>query len=106
MRHDPLEIQHAKPNGRTRRVWYGHGSSRLISENPRDLPPASVIDEAIAGFERVDTPAESLAQPAENWQPLKSSLTANLVAQLGELERQRQQLEKLLRNIDNVANSK
>jgi hypothetical protein len=103
MHHNPLQLDNSTTKRTTRRIWYGHGSSRLVTETPRDLPPAEIIDEAIAAFERIDTAATSDAQPhRENWQLLNTSLTARLAAQLDSLERQRQQLEKLLLNSDNA----
>jgi hypothetical protein len=90
MRHDSIEIPHA--NRHTRRIWYGHGSSRTIADHTPNLPPAAVIDEAIASFERVDAPDK----------PLPHALVANLSAQLHALDRQRSQLAQLLRNVDSA----
>ena len=64
-------------NARTRRVWYGHGSSRLVADT-RALPAADVIDEAIAGFnESESNPAPEPKTPS-TWRPVKNSIVANL----------------------------
>ncbi|MCI0334178.1 MAG: hypothetical protein L0228_13250 [Planctomycetes bacterium] len=102
MRNDSIEIGVVNPARRSRRIWYGHGSSRLVTENPRELPPAAVIDEAIAGFERVDEAATETEAGAGDWRPVKDSLVANLAAQLNALDRQREQLAALLHRIDSA----
>jgi hypothetical protein len=87
MRHDSVDLSFPTA---TRRVWYGHGSSRFIADDKRNLAPTEVVDEAIASFERVDAPAKPQPHP----------LVAKLSAQLNALDRQRNHLAQLLRNID------
>jgi hypothetical protein len=98
MQNDFIEIQIANP--RTRRIWYGHGSSRLVTEDVRNLRPAKVIDEAMAAFEFIDTAAksESSAPAPKSCRPLKNSI-ADLSAQLENLDRQRDRLSRLLHEI-------
>jgi hypothetical protein len=101
MRHDSIEIHRPNARRRTRRVWYGHGSCRVIADSERALPPADVIDEAMASFERVDAAARPKA-PALfgiDRPPLTKSLMADLSSQLSVLDRQRDQLARLLREI-------
>ncbi len=108
MRYDSTEIGFTNKASRTRRIWYGHGSSRLITENPRELPPADIIDEALPGF----VPARATKKPvattiaAKDRRPVNISLAASLAAQLDVLDRQREQLAKLLRSIDDTAITK
>jgi hypothetical protein len=76
-----------------------------------------VIDEAFAGFSestsrvtRVDGPCESPSanggqisvdsSTAAAWEPMKREIVADLSAQLVALDRQREQLARLLRTID------
>jgi hypothetical protein len=93
MHHNPLQITNNKRP--TRRVWYGHGSSRLITDHERDLPSPDVIDEAIASFERVH-PSNPRNEPHTHRQPIADSLVANISTQLTALERQREQMSNLL----------
>lgn len=108
MRHDSIEIAHANSTGRARRIWHGHGCSRVVFDQPRELPPANVIDEALAGFEPLATSAtqEAAATGAHNRGPLNLSLVASLSAQLEALDRQRDHLAQLLRNIDDPSTTK
>jgi hypothetical protein len=103
MRTDSIEIAIAKTTTRTRRVWYGHGSCRLVTEPSHELP-ADVIDEAIAGFEPVGDAATTAltTHAAHAARPTSSSLAAGLSAQLEALDRQREQLAQLLRTIDDT----
>lgn len=100
MRHDFIEIRSARATDRTRRVWYGHGSSRLVTEAARDLPPAEVIDEAIAGFDGIESEIAPKLGIHSTWRPVKTSIVANLTSQLAALDHQRKQLVELLRTID------
>jgi hypothetical protein len=78
---------------------------------------AEVVDEVFAGFPgtssrvtRVDSPAESAPQSIAQvstdssttsaWEPMKREIVADLSAQLAALDRQREQLARLLRTID------
>jgi hypothetical protein len=102
MPHNPLEITPATPKPLTRRVWYGRGSSRLITDDAQPaLPPADVIDAAIAGFERIDSAATPTSnQNASQVRSLISpSFAADLSAQLAKLDRQRDRLARLLREV-------
>jgi hypothetical protein len=103
MRTDSIEIAIPKTTTRTRRVWYGHGSSRLVTEPSHELP-ADIVDEAIAGFEPVNdsgTP-DLTTHTAHKCRPTNMSLAAGLSAQLEALDRQREQLAQLLRTIDDA----
>ena len=97
MRHDSIEIALPNSTARARRIWHGHGCSRVVIDNSRELPPANVLDEAIAGFEPLD---------ASTIRPMNLSLIAGLSAQLEALDRQRDHLAQLLRAIDDSAITK
>jgi hypothetical protein len=75
----PLEAPHATPKPRTRRIWYGHGSSRLVTQDTPNLPPAA-IDEAITRFKRIDAPANPVParHAAMAHHELMDSIAANL----------------------------
>jgi hypothetical protein len=79
MRHDSPEIRHANPKPRTRRIWYGHGSTRLVAQDTPDVP-AAAIDEAMARFQRVDAPSNSVParHAAMDHQELMDCIAANL----------------------------
>jgi hypothetical protein len=104
MRHDTIEFRRPTPKARTRRVWYGHGSCRVIADSDRELPPADVIDEAIAGFERVDAAAKPIpsAHTAIDRQLTMNLLATDVAAQLLALDRQREQLARLLGKINDT----
>jgi len=108
MRQDSIEIAHANSTGRARRIWHGHGCSRVVIDNPRELPLADVIDEALAGFEPVatSTTQAAAANGAHIRRPINLSLVAGLSAQLEALDRQRDHLAHLLRSIDDPTISK
>jgi hypothetical protein len=102
MQAPPTEIRLPNVTGRARRIWHGHGCSRFVVENDRELPPANIIDEAIASFARTDAPDKRTAVAASSHDigPMNPSLVVGLSAQLEALDRQRDQLAQLLRNID------
>jgi hypothetical protein len=60
---------------------------------------SSIIDEAFAGYTRVDAP-ETGAEKVAPWRRTQHELVANIATQLEALERQRAQLARLLQNID------
>jgi hypothetical protein len=75
----------------------------LAGQRESDVLPPEVVDEALAGFEQVaDSTREGGADTTGDWRPIKKSLVANLAAQLESLDRQRDQLAQLLRNIDSA----
>jgi hypothetical protein len=94
MRNNPNEISYVNVESRTRRIWYGHGKSRLVTESSPDVAPANAIDEAMAGFDLDDA--------AHTPRPQMNSLVADLSAQLIALDRQRNHLARLLRDINNA----
>ncbi|HEX2474275.1 MAG TPA: hypothetical protein VHK01_06000 [Lacipirellulaceae bacterium] len=104
MRHDAIEFAAASANAKR------HGLRRSRSERLRDAsrmmaacrrPDVEVIDEAFAGFTRVDTPAERHDESAaENVPVIPARLSDCLSAQLNALDRQRTQLVELLRRVD------
>lgn len=100
MRTDSVELALKKPT-HPRRTWHTHRHGDAKA-NPRPLPPADIIDEAIAAFERVNTTSTSqiTAHAAHEPHPKKAALAATLSAQLEALDRQREQLSQLLRTID------
>jgi hypothetical protein len=105
MRHDTIDAE--LRNRRMRRIWYGHGSSRLITDDSRNRTPANVIDEAISHFAPIDTRATSNANfRTDDNHPLPASLIDKLTAQLATLDRQREQLANLLRHVDGIAAEK
>jgi hypothetical protein len=60
-----------------------------------------VIDEAFAGFTRVDSPvAQDGNQAGENYRKMPERLTDDLSARLNALDRQHSELVQLLRRID------
>jgi hypothetical protein len=79
MRHQPFDARHANLKPRTRRIWYGHGSSRLVTQDTPNLPPAA-IDEAMARFKRIDAPANPLpaSHAAMNHHELMDAIAASL----------------------------
>jgi hypothetical protein len=104
MRHDAIEFATASAIAKRR------GQRRSRSERLRDvsrmLPvgrsaDVEVIDEAFAGFTRVDAPvARDDADGVENSPDVPAGLSDCLSAQLEALDRQRGQLVQLLRRID------
>jgi hypothetical protein len=101
MRTDTTEYKLPTHAARSRRIWFGHGCSRLVND-ARDLPPAAALDEAIAGFELAGAPVkvDVIAHGAHDHRPMNASVVAGLSAQLDAIDRQREQLAKLLRSID------
>jgi hypothetical protein len=119
MRRDPIEFGRQSLATRAAVDRVARLTSRLtrrtrIASAPR---AAAAIDEAFAGFAgstsritRVDGPAESASTIAESssaelnsasaWEPMKREIVADLSAQLVALDRQREQLARLLRTID------
>lgn len=100
MRHDAVELGFPTRHGRRRE-----------KQRPKPLkPPAvAVVDEAFAGFIPTDVPVlpvdVSIAGKTVigEWCSTKSTLVASLSAQLDALDRQREQLARLLRSIDTNA---
>lgn len=109
MRHDAKELgiaaalanRASRRHGRSARL---RAASRAVAEYRRqdvDVHDVDVIDEAFAGFTRVDGPV-----PRDNVQATANSLTFPvrltdcLSAQLKALDRQRSELVQLLRRID------
>jgi hypothetical protein len=101
MRHDTIEVE--LPKRRAHRIWYGHGSSRLIADDSANLP-AYAIDAAIADFTPVKFPATATANlRTDDHHPLPASLIANLTAQLESLDRDRERMANLLRHAAAIA---
>jgi hypothetical protein len=65
-----------------------------------DLPPTTIIDEAFAGFDRIDSCPEPQNTAAPGRQLVSQLLVAKLAEQLAALDCQREQLAQLLQNID------
>jgi stress-induced morphogen len=104
MRHDAVDLEIAGAIDKRR----GHHRSRgerlraaartLAGKCHRNV---EVIDEAFAGFARVDPPAAHDGnQAGENDRMMPVRLTECLSAQLHALDRQRSELVQLLRRID------
>jgi len=119
MRHDPIEFGRQGLATRAAAERVSRLTSRLARRAPIASAPraAEVIDEAFARFSgsaarvtRVDGPAESMStndeqssnelSSASAWEPMKREIVADLSAQLVALDRQREQLARLLRTID------
>jgi hypothetical protein len=103
MRHDAIEFAAASVNAKRRGTHRSRGerlrdASRLTASR---RPEVAVIDEAFAGFTRVDAPAEPNDESAvESLSALPARLSDCLSAQLSALDRQRSQLVELLRRVD------
>jgi hypothetical protein len=121
MRHDPIEFGRQGLANRAAVDRMARVTSRLARRARRASAPraAEVVDEAFAGFSgtnsrvtRVDSPFESMQDSAGQssadlssvsaWEPMKREIVADLSAQLVALDRQREQLARLLRTIDTV----
>lgn len=91
-------------HSRTQRIWYGHGSSRLVADTAPDSPPVEAIDEAIAGFLCAAPSARSTTEPQSlaDRHAAMHSLVADLSSQLAALDRQREHLARLLSEINNA----
>jgi hypothetical protein len=119
MRHDPIEFGRQGLATRAAADRVARLTSRLARRARNASAPraAEVIDEAFAGFSgstsrltRVDGPWESTAtndgqtsgetSAVSAWEPMKREIVADLSAQLVALDRQREQLARLLRTID------
>jgi hypothetical protein len=104
MRHDAIEFAAASPiakrrSGRRNRSERLRDASRMLAAGR--CADIEVIDEAFAGFTRVDAPVErGDASDAENLPAMPARLSECLSAQLNALDRQRTQLVELLRRID------
>jgi hypothetical protein len=61
-----------------------------------------IIDEAFAGFTRIDAP-QPRGGNDDVWRQTRQELVANVATQLEALDRQRAQLARLLHNIDTEA---
>lgn len=100
MRHDAIEF--ATGNAIAKRRSRGErlrDASRMRASGC--CPDVDVIDEAFAGFTRVDGPATRDDESAVEILPaIPAALSDCLSAQLKALDRQRTQLEQLLRRID------
>jgi len=91
MRHEPIELGLTGTSGRrrgTRRVVHGARRSMAPTKEKCGATAVEVVDEAFAGLARVEP------------HRLEMGLIAKLSAQLDALDRQREQLSQLLRNID------
>jgi hypothetical protein len=119
MRHEPIEFGRQGLASRAAADRVARLASRLArrARNASTPRAAEVIDEAFAGFTettsrvtRVDGPCESSRAIPEQfsaelnsppaWEPMKREIVADLSAQLVALDRQREQLARLLRTID------
>ncbi len=121
MRHDQIEFGRQGLANRAAVDRMSRLTLRLARRARRASAPraAEVVDEAFAGFSaansrvtRVDSPFESMQENADQpsadlnsvsaWEPMKREIVADLSAQLVALDRQREQLARLLRTIDTV----
>jgi hypothetical protein len=102
MRHDAMELGIAAALAKrgNRRLSRGQRLRAAARSLAADLDVAA-IDEAFAGFTRIDAPvANDDDQHGENDGKFPSRLTECLSAQLDALDQQRSELVQLLRRID------
>jgi hypothetical protein len=104
MRYDAIDF------ATVRAIARGRGGRRSRSERLRDVsrslaagrcPDFEVIDEAFAGFTRVDAPRAGVDErTVEDPNAIPAGLSDCLSAQLNALDRQRTQIAQVLRRID------
>jgi hypothetical protein len=98
MMHDHVEFSALKQRSprRSRRVA---SRRRSLSQGQRNaaVQPVDAIDEAFAGFTRVDA-----GSSRADVRCMESHLVATLSAQLRALDQQREQLSKLLQSVDDL----
>jgi hypothetical protein len=103
MRHDAVEFATAsaiakRRSGRRSRSERLRDATRALAADR--CPDVEVIDEAFAGFTRVDSPLVHDSDAVENPPAVSLGLSDCLSAQLKALDRQRNQLVELLHRID------
>ncbi len=106
----PHSFELAQATRQTRRVWHGNGCSRIVQPWSDDCNQnqsfaktdlsATAVDEALSDFEPLPNQlAADATSITEAWRQNKDSLVAQLAKQLSALDRQREQLASLLREV-------
>lgn len=97
MRSEPIEFSVMNDSRRARQA-------ARLTQSVRDqaagsLPAAAAMDAAFADFSRIDVGTPRVETSGERRKVTKE-IVANIAAQLGTLDRQREQLAELLRSVE------
>ena len=90
MQNEPIEINLPKSSART----------RISPRRPEQLPAAEVLDAAFDDYRRVDVAARRSESPRGETARMTKTLIADIATQLDILDRQREQLATLLRDVN------